>query len=587
MTKETLKQTLCEISNKILVNGELAAGDKADLAEAPRMDTEGNASSSNTLPNETEAFKIKIQELMDKNNELTNLIIKQQESVNTLIQGQATTAATLQTLTSNVGKIMTSMDIDDNDDDLGPDDTEAEPRDSLVIGDSIVRDMESTAEDLSIKWTNGAMLCNVRKSLKATKPRQKFKDITIVCGTNDAATNKPNENIIKDCEKLLQLAKERAVNVQVSSILPRLDEKVPDNKMEDLNSRLKTACEERGAVFINNDLSFKYADGSVDDSLLQPVDKLHLSHQETKRLLRNLSLDKKAKVTVHKTAEKSPSWTAQNRSILEDTSNPLPVPSEPRPLTQIQSSSTNTKNIVKFRGPRSPFSNFYMTPIEAWGMHFRSTEHGYAYYKAVAMHEPEKAKEILVAPNARSAKIIGDKVTTNQQWQEDKKSVMYYLLQQKAKQCRKFNKELQATQEQVLIEDTNHEYWGRGNNGNGQNVLGRLLMTIRQNLPACQEEEDVNQGKAFRNVSPRNELPNTRRHQHNRQRFTPLPEVAPRRWTNGRNRPTSSQEQQNCFNCGERSHTVATCRHPYPLKCYSCSGEGHKQKFCPWQDCSY
>jgi ribA/ribD-fused uncharacterized protein len=429
-------------------------------------------------------------------------------------------------MSGNIQKIMVSMDIDDDDDDSINDLPDAEnPQESLLIGDSMIRDIASTKDNLAVTCIPGAMMCNIRRNLKSIKPRhKKYKDILIVCGTNDAATCKPNDKIAKECESLLQLAKDRATSVHLSSVMPRLDEKVPTNKTDDLNDKLKTLCEKVGVTYINNDLSFKYVGGEVDETLLHPTDKLHLSQQGTRRLLSNLKLLEQAKVVTRKVSENRQEQAPQAANGQME--NPLPVPQVPHPPPQPRNCSAGSKKVINFRGAKSPFSNFYMTPIEAWGLQFKSTEHGYAYYKAQEMNEPEKAEEIIRAPNARSAKMIGDTISTNQKWQENKRSVMYYLLLQKAKQCRKFNLELQASRDNILIEDTEHEYWGRGRSGNGQNILGRLLMTIRNNLPAMCEEQTNFQHSTLMNVMPRNRPPNNQRRQLTR--FTPAPKATPR-----------------------------------------------------------
>jgi len=215
-----------------------------------------------------------------------------------------------------------------------------------------------------------------------------------------------------------------------------------------------------------------------------------------------------------------------------------------------------------------------MTPITAWGRTFKSVEHGYTYYKALMMNRRAEGEEILKTRNAKSAKDIGDKIETNLKWQDIKNNVMFHLLQQKAKQCDLFNKHLYDSQNAILVEDTANEYWGRGRTGTGQNTLGRMLMTIRKNLPKAQTSiSDQFSDDMTWTPAPQYDQQNAW--------FTPKPRRNPQKWVNGRNRPTSRDEQQNCFNCGEMSHTVTTCRHKYRLKCFLCNSEGHKKKFCP------
>ena len=602
MNKDALKTMLCELAELSKIDPEIADLQDGNSTMTPSqlhaIDRDSDVNSQTN--NDFNVLQIQVQELVKSNKKLVAMLLKQQEVVEQLATTQNSVTSSLDSLTGNMQKIMISMDIEDEEEDSDLEDEEdGDPQENLLIGDNMIRDITSTSENLTVTCMNGAMVNTIRKSLKSAKKRN-YKDLVILCGTNDAATNKSNDKILKDFENLIHLAKEKAAHVSLSSIIPRLDEKLPENKRDDLNKKLKIVCELADVAFINNDLSFKYAGGAVDESLISPTDKLHLTQQGSRRLLGNLKMTNQAYVSLGNLPgahENNKGWqTRKNRGNSQFT-DPLPIPTEPKPPQQVKKTTEASKKVIYFRGAKSSFSNFYMTPIDAWGQRFQSTEHGYAYYKALEMKEPAKAEEILQAPNARLAKSIGDKVETNQHWQQIKQGVMYHLLQQKAKQCRKFNLDLSATKDNALVEDTEHEYWGRGKEGEGQNILGRLLMTVRSKLPEVPSRQQL---ANLPDANPRNRPPSAQNYQNRppsaqnyqnyhakRQRFTPMPNAIPQRWTNGRNRPANPQEQQNCFNCGERSHTIANCRHSYPLECYSCSGIGHKQKFCPWSDSHY
>ena len=582
MNKETLRLTLLNIASNTENSMEIPGVTDGHNGSLPNNDEVSYELHYESDTNSTEIayMKTQLDNLESQNKMLIEMITTQQKAMETTQKEQTETLKLVHSMTGNIRKVMVSLDIDDSDDE-SEDETEApEPQGTLLLGDDMIRGVEATCESLKVQSIGGAMIGNLRKQLKAINPKQKrYKDLVIVCGTHDAATNKPVNRIAGDYENLLQIAKERAENVSLSSIIPRLDEKVPSQKMNDLNDQLHTLSTANRATFINNDLNFKYADGSADTSLLLEGDKLHLSNQGTLRLLKNLKLTELAKSNMAPTPVKRP--TVRNELLINDEwAAPFPIPSEKEVPPGDVNKTLGELQPIKFRGAKSPFSNLYMTPIHAWGIDFKSTEHGYTYYKALTMDEPDKAERILGSKNAMQAKNIGDTIVTNSKWESIKKNVMYHLLQQKAKQCHRFNEELRSSGDKVLLEDTNHQYWGIGADRNGQNVLGRLLMTIRGNLPPVNQNK-LDTTRPFTNVVPRQEPPrkDTRGM---RARYTPAPKVMPRRWHNGRNRPANREEQQNCFNCGEKSHTVEACRHPYPLQCYSCTGEGHKQKFCPW-----
>ena len=131
---------------------------------------------------------------------------------------------------------------------------------------------------------------------------------------------------------------------------------------------------------------------------------------------------------------------------------------------------------------------------------------------------------------------------------------MYQLLQVKAEQCPTFHTGLVASRGQALIEDTTHEFWGKGETGSGLNMLGRLLMVLRDKLPDCTSP-----------MTPHFPSLHTQPNHHGNYR---------------RPFPSNRNQQPRCFNCGERSHNINTCRHKSPIQCYACQDYGHKQKYC-------
>ena len=501
-------------------------------------------------------------------NRLLTELVKTQENV------MGTLQSTMATLLGKLQKIEFALDIDDTDDSESDDDLLGDPSEILLIGDSMVRGVQSTNENLTVNCLSGASFTHIRKELKKV-PRKKYRQIIIVCGTNEVSTNRPNERIARECESVLKLAKEKAPTVQLSSIIPRMDEKVENGKIDCLNQLLVPLCSSLDVHFINNDENFKFRNNSIDETLLS-ADKLHLSIKGVERLIENLCLQTMAKPSAKHRSESHVQKKPKENSMACSWDCPLPKPDMPQPPPNCEPQM----NVIKFRGAKNPLSNFYPTTISAWGMNFLSVEQGYTYYKAQTMNEPTLARNIMYTQMARGAKKIGDSIITDQRWQKIKNEVMYYLLQQKAKTCHIFREKLQASQNAVLLEDTENEYWGRGKNGTGENNLGRLLMTIRQDLPTL--ESSVYDTKfpspSYPQIANKNNVTQWR------PRYTPRPQINPQKWHNGRNRPFSKAQQQNCFNCGEKSHTAESCRHPKPLICYLCSGEGHKRKFCPWPD---
>ena len=104
-------------------------------------------------------------------------------------------------------------------------------------------------------------------------------------------------------------------------------------------------------------------------------------------------------------------------------------------------------------------------------------------------------------------------------------------------QCKAFKDTLMQSQNDDLIEDTNNEYWARGSTGNGMNILGMLLMNIR----------DSHKGVA----------------------------------SGGSYRPPANAVTSPCYKCGEGNHNQVTCHHQNTLQCRTCLCMGHKSKHCP------
>jgi hypothetical protein len=167
----------------------------------------------------------------------------------------------------------------------------------------------------------------------------------------------------------------------------------------------------------------------------------------------------------------------------------------------------------------------------------------------------ETAEQIRKAPTARKAQQIADSIVTDSRWTEMKKDVMYMLLQEKARQCEEYRDDLMRSEDRILVEDTTHEYWGRGRQGHGLNMLGSLHMAIRSDPPKMQKN-------------------NSRRSPLERTPYYPRSE---RTW-----RPDypTKEQQSACYNCGERGHSSNTCRLPSPFYCYTCGAQGHKRKHC-------
>ena len=490
---------------------------------------------------EVKSLHCKLDSLLAQNVSLTQVLTQQQTMLNSL-----------NCLEKKVSLLSCKLipDLEDNSDEEDDDEPEdAEPEGELLIGDSLIRDVLPTDDNLTVECIRGATLSIIKNKLKSINPRRKrYHKVYIIAGTNDASTKRTPDKIAKDCKLVMEAAKRISTEVVLSSIPPRADKKVEETKIDTVNQMFKLLTNDENVRFANNDNNFRFRDNSIDLGLLLP-DQLHLSSHGVRKLLANLTLTDKAK------AGTAPPKTSNNAWNTKPTQSPN-IQNSPPPLMSIQTEYPSQAQLppVYFRGPTSVFSNFFETPIAIWGINFKSSEHAFQYKKCMIAGNNATATNVLKASTPLNAKRMGDSIATNPRWHDIKQGTMLEILKAKSRQCPRFRQELLQSGDRKLIEDTPDSFWGRGRNGQGLNILGKLLSMLRDELAA---------------LPPKHH-----------QSFTPRPTVSPQRNEFGHTAPRTPEEQLRCFNCGEASHTRTTCRHPQPLRCYRCNCLGHKRKFC-------
>ena len=129
------------------------------------------------------------------------------------------------------------------------------------------------------------------------------------------------------------------------------------------------------------------------------------------------------------------------------------------------------RTITSFRGAYSFLSNFYED-----GLPGKTIEHRFQAAKAV---NPDDAEKILSAATPGEAKRLGRRVRMRDDWDSVKNEVMYGLLMEKFRQPELMER-LLNTHDAELVEGNTwgDTYWGVCN-GQGKNVLGRLLEQVR------------------------------------------------------------------------------------------------------------
>jgi N-glycosidase YbiA len=131
--------------------------------------------------------------------------------------------------------------------------------------------------------------------------------------------------------------------------------------------------------------------------------------------------------------------------------------------------------------PYYEFTNFFEgAPIKINNISFKTAEH---YYQWQKFNDPITKMRIINAPTARIATQIADKSNYLVIPNFDKKSAMLTALRQKFSQYQTLGKILTSTSNKILIEhNMNDDYWSDGGDGSGLNMLGILLMQVRDEL---------------------------------------------------------------------------------------------------------
>jgi len=135
---------------------------------------------------------------------------------------------------------------------------------------------------------------------------------------------------------------------------------------------------------------------------------------------------------------------------------------------------------IFFKGHKHPLSNMFPTPIHIWGILFPSSEHAYQFFKSKHVGDISLARRIRYSRTPYEAMHLSKTLKLDKKWHNMKINIMYEILQAKAVQCKAFWQCLQASTDKTIVEDTLNEFWGRGKNGNGSNMLGFLLMKVRK-----------------------------------------------------------------------------------------------------------
>jgi ribA/ribD-fused uncharacterized protein len=148
-------------------------------------------------------------------------------------------------------------------------------------------------------------------------------------------------------------------------------------------------------------------------------------------------------------------------------------------------SEKSQQTVIQFYGTGDEygcFSNFAHYPIKLMGRSWPTNEH---YFQAQKFPGTAYEDEIRKSKSPANAKKMGRtrKYRLRKDWEQVKDGIMREAVLAKFTQHEDIRAILLATGDAVLVEHTrSDDYWGDGGDGHGKNKLGKILMSVRQEL---------------------------------------------------------------------------------------------------------
>ncbi len=136
--------------------------------------------------------------------------------------------------------------------------------------------------------------------------------------------------------------------------------------------------------------------------------------------------------------------------------------------------------IDSFTGQYRFLSNFYLCRVRYMSIPYRSAEHAYQVSKTNKSSERRAIRQVRTTAQAKK---LGRQTTLRKDWDEVKVQMMQAIVKSKFEQNPELRRRLLATFDIQLVEGNSwHDtFWGVCD-GEGENHLGRILMTVRGQL---------------------------------------------------------------------------------------------------------
>ena len=139
----------------------------------------------------------------------------------------------------------------------------------------------------------------------------------------------------------------------------------------------------------------------------------------------------------------------------------------------------------KVNGLYGCFSNFSPHGIYLQGVNWPTVEHYYQAQKFVGTVDADLVSVIHAAQTPEAAAALGRDCTRRLRtdWEQIKTQVMQEAVLQKFLTHKDIGAVLVSTGDQLIMEDSPTDYyWGCGGDQTGQNHLGKILMSVREEI---------------------------------------------------------------------------------------------------------
>lgn len=151
---------------------------------------------------------------------------------------------------------------------------------------------------------------------------------------------------------------------------------------------------------------------------------------------------------------------------------------------------TETICFYKTRDPHGYMSNFSRHSFVVNGVTYRTSEHFYQSQKFAGTPYEVTVREI-ASPKDSADLGRSPSLPLRSDWEEIKVEVMRQALIAKFSQNPEIKAQLLSTGDAILVEDSMVDaYWGWGADHSGKNMLGKLLMEVREMFRAEQAAAD-------------------------------------------------------------------------------------------------